>query len=243
MPLMPCVFPATAAQAEEGARRFVDAGYRAIKTRLYGDLALDVAVVGAVRRAFPEGRLLGDANRGYRSPAAAREAMRALGEAGLSVAEDILRGSLDAYAELCREFAVPRVMVDARSRGWKGLRKTCKKKAAHEINIHANCQGTMSEVLARAAAAEAAGIVTAVGGVGYTGIGAYAYAHVASVVGLEQPHGEQGGAFDAGLAASSARRPLVVRDGDLFLPEGPGHGGELDLDAIGPYITETLEFS
>jgi L-alanine-DL-glutamate epimerase-like enolase superfamily enzyme len=242
IPVMPCIFPRDATHARDVAARFVAQGYRALKVKLHGDRDFDIAVVRRVRLALPEGLLVADANRAYEFQAV-RSLLDVLAATGLDVIEDPASGRTSEYAALCREVTRPRIMLDAITRGSDGLGKVCAKRAAHLINLHPSWQGTLSEVLARAEVAADAGIPVVVGGTGFTGIGAYAYAHVASVVGLEFPLGEVGGAIDHGMPASSAARPLPIGDGYLTLPDGPGHGGKLDLAAIEPYLTETLEFS
>jgi len=240
IPLMPCIFPEDAADAERKAREFVAQGFRSLKVKIFGEIAGDDAIVRAVRRALPKGFIQADANRGYKSIPEAQQALSVFREIGLSAIEDPLNGSLEEYARLCGEFAAPRIILDAPSRGWDAIHTACVLGAAHAINLHPNCQGAFSEILGRAAVARAAGIQVMVGGTGYTGIGSHAYAHVASVVGLDFPYGELCGAVDHGMPASAAQ-PLPVEQGNLVLAETGGHGGRLNLSAIEPYVSETIE--
>jgi len=241
IPMMPCLFPKCPADAAETARRFLDQGFQALKVKIFGDLAGDVELIRSVRRVMPAGYLQADANGGYKTLTAARDAVKEFAAAGLTTIEDPLDGTLDEYAELCNEFTTPRIMLDAPSRGDHALYQVCAKRAAHEINLHPNGQGPFSEILGRAAIARTAGIPAAVFGTGYTGIGSYGFAHIASVIGLYAPYGECGGTVDHGMPACSAAEGLPIRNGCLELPNAPGHGAMLNLRAIQPFVTRTLE--
>ena len=241
VPLMPCVFSDGADEAARIAQGFLDQGFKALKVKLFGDIEGDCAIVCAIREIMPDGFLQGDANLGYKGIDAGREAMKRLGEAGLTVAEDPFEGSFEDYAAVTREYDQPRVMLDAPSRGWNGIHQSCALHAAHIINLHPNCQGPFSEILGRAAVAQAAGIPVMVGGTGYPGVGSYPHAHLASVVGLEFPYGDICGARDHGFPESSALEMLPVNDGSFAVPDTPGHGGAINLDVVERLCEETGE--
>lgn len=241
VPLMPCVFSDGADEAARIAQGFLDQGFKALKVKLFGDIEGDCAIVCAIREIMPDGFLQGDANLGYKGIDAGREAMKRLGEAGLTVAEDPFEGSFEDYAAVTREYDQPRVMLDAPSRGWNGIHQSCALHAAHIINLHPNCQGPFSEILGRAAVAQAAGIPVMVGGTGYPGVGSYPHAHLASVVGLEFPYGDICGARDHGFPESSALEMLPVNDGSFAVPDTPGHGGAINLDVVERLCEETVE--
>lgn len=243
IPLMPCIFAEKPAVAAEVARRFLDQGFRGLKVKIFGKVKGDIDFIRAIRRVMPDGILQADANLGYPTVAEGREALRQLAEAGLTVAEDPFRGTLADYRQVCAEVKSPVIMLDGPTRAWRGIHETCAQKAAHAINLHPNMQGTFSEILARAAVAKAAGIPVMVAGTGYTGIGAFAHAQVAAVIGLDFPYGEIGGPRDHGMPASSAEPQLPIQNGEYHLTDEPGHGGKLNLAMIEKYSTQTLELS
>jgi len=243
VPLMPCIFAQDAEEAARIAERFLDQGFRALKVKLFGEAERDDAIVRAVRRVMPEGFLQGDANLGYKGLPAGREAMRRLADAGLTVAEDPFEGSLADYAAITREFERPRHMLDAPSRGWDGIHTCCARRAAHIINLHPNCQGPFSEILGRAAVARAAGLSVMIGGTGYPGVGSFAHAHLAAVVGLEFPYGDVCGARDHGFPESAAEDILPVEEGDFVVPDTPGHGGRIGLRVVERLRVRSFEVS
>ena len=241
VPLMPCIFSDGAEEAAQIAQGFLDQGFRALKVKLFGDGDGDCAIIRAIRRAMPEGFLQGDANLGYKGVDAGREAMAKLGDAGLTVAEDPFKGSFEDYAAITEEFDAPRHMLDAPSRGWNGIHDACATHAAHIINLHPNCQGPFSEILGRAAVAEAAGMQVMVGGTGYPGVGSFPHAHLASVVGLGLPYGDICGARDHGFPESSAVEMLPAVDGCFTVPDTPGHGGTINPDVVSRLCTRSVE--
>ena len=241
VPLMPCIFARPPERAAEIAQGFLAQGFKALKVKLFGEVEGDCAIVRAIRETMPDGLLQGDANLGYKGLDAGREAMGRLGEAGLTIAEDPFEGTFEDYVAITAEFETPRHMLDAPSRGWDGIAMSCGLRAAHIINLHPNCQGPFSEILGRAAVARAHGIPAMVGGTGYPGVGSWAHAHVASVIGLDFPYGDICGARDHGFPESSAKEMLPVRDGCFPVPDTPGHGGELNMDAVEKYTEWTSD--
>lgn len=241
IPLMPCIFAETAAAAADTARVFLDQGYGALKVKIFGKLDGDLEIIRAIRRIMPNGHLQADANHGYKTAAEGRIALQQLAEAGLTVAEDPFTGALDDYRQARAAMEQPIIMLDNPTRAWNGIYETCAKKAAHAVNLHPNMQGTFSEILGRAAVAKATGIPVMVGGTGYTGIGTFAHAQAAAVIGLEFPCGEICGARDHGMPASSAAPMLPVNDGAFTLSDEPGHGGKLNLGMIEKYSTYSVE--
>lgn len=241
IPMMPCIFPESPVDAAEKAQRFCEQGFGALKVKIFGEEAGDLEIVRAVREVMPQGHLQADANAGYTTDIGASRLLEQFAAAGLTVIEDPFAATLDEYALLCRENESPRIMLDAPTRGWAGLREICEKRAAHQINLHPCNQGRFAEILQRAAMAKAAGIPVAIGGTGFTGIGAYGFAHIAAVAGTDMPYGECGGAFDHGMPVWSTTEPLPVVRGELQLPSAAGHGGVLDFAAVEGFVEGSME--
>jgi O-succinylbenzoate synthase len=229
VPLMPCLFAPEPAAAAATARRFVNQGFGALKVKLYGEPIQDAAIVRAVRGVLPRGFLQGDVNLGYRSLAEAQEVLPRLAEAGLDAVEDPAALALAEYGELLELAARPRLVLDQPTRGREALTEVLRRRCCDVVNLHPNMQGTFGELRERIALAAAAGVPVQVLGTGYTGVGAQAHLHVAAVCGEDFPYGEIGGWRDHGMPRSTARLPMPIADGCASVPDGPGHGGELDL--------------
>jgi L-alanine-DL-glutamate epimerase-like enolase superfamily enzyme len=234
VPLMPCTFPNTPAEARERAEFFFAQGYRYLKLKLSGDLAEDVARVKAVRSVAPAGAVLqGDANCAYRTIESARTALRQTGAAGLDIFEDPLDGGPAEYAKL--RDAGAKVMIDALSRRTADLVACLKLGAAEVVGIHPDQPGSLTRVREHVLLAQAFGVPVVIGGTGYTGVGTAAYQHLTAALTPGGPCGELGGAFDHGMPRATVRQPLPMVDGCVILPETPGMGVELDPQAIAAF--------
>lgn len=101
-------FHYTVEELREQAKRWVAAGYRAVKIKVGHPLEEDLERVAAVREVIgPERLLMVDANQRWDLPAALR-AMEALTRFDLQwIEEPLLADDLEAHAELRREIDVP----------------------------------------------------------------------------------------------------------------------------------------
>ena len=232
VPLMPCIFPTNAEEAGTKAAAFFAAGYGALKMKLVGELAEDTARVEAVRTAAPEGAVLqGDANEGYKTIDTARTAIKQLGDAGLDIFEDPLKGGVSEYRQLLGTGGA-KVMVDALSRRTEDLIQVLRQEAADVVGIHPDQPGSLSRVMNHTRLAQAFNMPVVIGGTGYTGVGSAAYQHVTAVVSAEGPCGELGGAFDHGMPYGVVRQPLPMQNGFVTIPDTPGLGVSIDEDAL-----------
>lgn len=231
--LMPCVFAHTPIDATRIAQRFVDAGYTDLKMKLMGDPESDAALVMAVRQAMPEGYLQGDVNLGYKTQREAHLALRRLADAGLSAIEDPLNASPESYLDLMAIDDRPLIIVDALNRGDEAFARWLPVRAADALNLHANCQGALSQIIDRADAGRRAGYDIQIGGTGYTGVGAFASMHVAAAVNSSYPAGEVGGWVDHGMDGRTCSTDLPIQAGRADA-SGTGHRGQIDQD----YLTQ-----
>ncbi len=237
VPLMPCIFPESAEHAGQRAAEFVAQGFRALKVKIFGELEGDLAIIRAVREALgADGYVQADANEGYPAAEVTAETMKALAAAGLNAAEDLIDGELSDLRAL-RGCSSVQIMPDAPARSLEGIHQILRADAADRIQLHAGQQNTLSEAMARYWTATACGVPALVGGTGYCGVGTAAYQQLASVIGLEGPCGELGGAFDHGMPEDLVETPLTIRDGEAILPETPGLGVKLDEEALQRYST------
>jgi L-alanine-DL-glutamate epimerase-like enolase superfamily enzyme len=234
VPLMPCTFPNTPAEARERAEFFFAQGYTYLKVKLIGDLEEDVARVRAIRSVAPAGAVLqGDANCAYKTIEAARRALRQTGDAGLDIFEDPLEGGPEDYAQLRNAGA--RVMIDALSRRTADLVKCLRLGAAEVVGIHPDQPGSLTKVREHILLAQAFGVPVVMGGTGYTGVGTAAYQHLTAALTPGGPCGELGGAFDHGMPKGIVKKPLPMAAGYVTLPDTPGMGVDVDEEALAEF--------
>ena len=235
VPLMPCIFPKNEDDARQKAKRFFGQGYRYLKLKLIGDLDEDVARVRAVRSVAPAGVVLqGDANEGYKTIPAARAAVEQLGEAGLNIFEDPLKGGVEDYAKL-RGCSGAKVMVDELARRTADLVAVLRSQAADVVGIHPDQAGSLSRVMQHVHLVQSFGVELVIGGTGYTGIGSAAYQHLTAVVAADGPCGELGGAFDHGMPHGVVKSPLPMANGDVLIPDTAGLGVDIDEQALAEF--------
>ena len=235
VPLMPCLFPDNAEEAESLASRWIERGYRALKVKLTGDFGADLGRVEAIRKvASADIVLQGDANEGYTDITAAAHAVRGLGEAGLDIFEDPLRGGPDEYGQLRAGMRGrgAKIMVDVLARRTDDLRRVLDLQAADCVAIHPVQPCSLTRAIHHSRLAQEAGVSVVIIGTGYTGISSAAYQHLAAVVTPGGVCGELGGFFDHGMPRNLAAEPLPMEDGMVHLPDRAGHGVELDQDAL-----------
>lgn len=230
--MMPCVFPHSPEDAGDKARKFADQGFTALKVKIFGKPKLDLGIISEVRRAFPEGFLQADANCGYKGFDATRDILPALFKEGLDAAEDPGDMPLTEYLDLMALPERPKIILDAPTRGDLAIAEAARLKCCDAVNLHPNMQGTFSDIRDRAAVIRMAGLEVEVGGTGYTGVGAFAHLHVASVYGENYPYGEIGGWLDHGEPESTASDGLPIVEGFAEAPGTPGHGGELNREVL-----------
>lgn len=232
VPLMPAIFPTTAADAAAKARRFHEEGFRALKFKMMGDLDEDLANLEAIRgEVDPETMIQGDANCGYKDRDALIKALPLLEAKGLDIFEDPLEGSLADYAGLPGKSTV-KIMIDAGARSEVAIRDILQARCCDIINQHPCQQGGLGRALRQSHAAELMGIPTMVGGTGFFGVGTAAYHHLASVIGLSMPCGELGGFCDHGFQSQLVKTPLPISAGSVEIPDTPGIGVEIDEKSL-----------
>ena len=238
VPLMPCIFAATAEQARDKAEKFANDGYCHFKLKLYGRPEEDAALVRATREALGyDAYLQADVNCGYKTYADASRALATFEDLKLTVIEDLLDGSVEEYRRLREQTAV-KIMLDKDARSLAEVGLIVKNDAADVINQHPGQQGGLARALMFNASAAAGNVPTAVGGTGFLGVGTAAFQTLASVIGLGYPCGECGGAIDHGFEYTLVKNSYQVIDGDVLIPDLPGWGVELDQTKLRNWADE-----
>jgi muconate cycloisomerase len=229
--LMPCILNLNPAEAQTQAAEFIAEGYQYLKAKLTGSLTKDFEIIKSIRAVIPSATILqADANEGYKTLPEAIEACEKLGDVGLNIFEDPLKGNVAEYQKL--RIAVNdspiQIMVDLLARSTHTLVDVLCHNAADVIGIHPDQAGSMSRVVEHARMAQAFDKPVVMGGTGYTGIGTLAYMHLTAVCTPDGPCGELCGAIDHGMPCSFVKQLPPYCDGRVVLPDCPGLGVELD---------------
>ena len=214
------------------AHVIVDEGYKTLKAKIGRDPVADLAIVAALRDAFPDIILRVDANMGWQAEEAVGH-IRALEEFDLELVEQpVQREDLDGMRSIREAVGVP-IMADESVWTPADALACVRADAADIFNIYVAEAGGLTAATAVFAVAEAAGIPCLIGAMPELGIGTAAQAHLA----FAMPN--IGFACDVnGFVYQSddiCDHGLIIKDGYLHPPRGPGLGVEVDADRIERY--------
>jgi len=213
------------ALALERAARAVDAGFRAIKTKIgYATLAEDCRVVGALRRRIGEGvQLMVDYNQSLSVPEAARR-LRALREFDPAwVEEPTLQEDYAGHARLRAAAELPIQMGE----NWCGVEEMQRALEAGACDLampDAMKIGGVTGWLKAAALAERHGLP----------VSSHIFQEVSAHLLAVTPTAHWLERMD--LAAPILARPLAFRDGMAQPGEEPGSGVDWNEEAVGRYL-------
>jgi O-succinylbenzoate synthase len=217
----------------ERARPFVEARYERVKVKIRP--GWDVAPVRAMRAAFPDLSLAADANAAYRLADAG--VLAALAEHRLAYVEQPLAwDDLVDHATLARGLAVP-VCIDESLTGVAAARAALALGAAGVFNIKIGRVGGLAEALRIHDVARSAGIPVWCGGMLETCIGRLHNLALASLPGFTLT-GDLSGT-DRYFHVDVVDPPIRVdAEGRLAIPDGPGIGRSVDMDALAAHTVE-----
>ena len=208
------------------------------------DPTRDVEVVKRIRGAVGDKvALCIDANEGYSTPGQAINTIRRMEKFDLLYAEQPVRG-IARMAEVARAVDVP---ITADESIWTAhdVLEIIERQAAQIISIYITKPGGLYRALDIAAVASSAGLLCNVNGSGEFGIGNLAnlaFAAAAPAVSLscampistpaEAQTGQMAGiVYNDDVIASA----MIVRDGAVIVPQGPGLGIDVDLEKLERY--------
>ncbi|MDT3329090.1 o-succinylbenzoate synthase [Microbacterium aquilitoris] len=210
----------------ETVRGYLDEGYVRIKIKIKP--GRDIAETDAVRTAFPDIPLQVDANSAY--TLADADTLAQLDRFGLLLIEQPLQeDDLVDHAALAQQLKTP-VCLDESITSVKAARDALALGATTVINVKAGRVGGYLEALRIADLCASAGIPVWCGGMLETGIGRAANAALAAHAAFTLPGdvSASGRFYDRDIVAE----PVVLEDGHVRVPTGPGLGVEVDLDAV-----------
>ncbi|TDL46134.1 o-succinylbenzoate synthase [Microbacterium oleivorans] len=221
----------------ETVRGYLDEGYVRIKIKIKP--GRDIAETDAVRTAFPDIPLQVDANSAY--TLADADTLAQLDRFGLLLIEQPLQeDDLVDHAALAQQLKTP-VCLDESITSVKAARDALALGATTVINVKAGRVGGYLEGLRVADLCASAGIPVWCGGMLETGIGRAANAALAAHPAFTLPGDVSASArfYDRDIVTE----PVVLEDGHVRVPTGPGLGVEVDLDAVEAFTVarETLQ--
>jgi L-alanine-DL-glutamate epimerase-like enolase superfamily enzyme len=213
--------------AVEHARR----GFRHLRVKIGLDPDQDLARIRAIRARLGDAvQIRADANAGLRF-AEALPLLKRLEELDLEFVEQPLAlEDLDGMAALARATRIP-IAADESLTTDRSLVEIAAKRAASIVQTKVAKNGGLHHVRRLWTIAEACGIGILPGNHPATSVAVASVTHLCAA----WPTLTLVGDFQTGLdhiVADVARTPVVVKDGTLSAPDGPGFGIELDPDAI-----------
>ncbi len=207
----------------------LDRGYRRVKLKIAP--GRDLAVVRAVREAFPDAPLTVDANAAYTLADADR--LAELDAFGLGYVEQPLEEDrLAGHAQLQLRLRTP-VCLDETVTSAVVAEEAVRLGACRVINLKVGRVGGLTEGLAIHELATSAGVPLWCGGMLETGVGRAVNVALASLPGFTLPGDTS--ASDRYFARDLTDPFLLEPDGTMAVPRGPGIGVEPDpgfLDAV-----------
>ncbi|HSK24581.1 MAG TPA: o-succinylbenzoate synthase [Egicoccus sp.] len=215
--------------------RYLDAGYVRIKLKI--EPGWDVAPVAAVRDRFGDIPLQVDANAAYR-PADARHLARLDAFDLLLIEQPLPEEQIRAHADLARRLRTP-ICLDESIVSAQSCVDAIMLGATSVVNVKPGRVGGYLEARRIHDVCAAHGVPVWCGGMLETGLGRAANVALAAGPNFTLP---------GDISASSrfyerdiVTRPLVMRDGHLAVPTGPGLGVTVDHDALADVTVATRE--
>lgn len=223
--------------AEREVVQAVKEGIRTIKIKVGVDADRDVAMVQRVRDAVGSGvDICIDANQGYATPGEAIQTYRRIEHCRIKYFEQPVHG-MDRIAQVAHAIDAP-VMADETAWNAHDVIEIAEKRAAQIVSIYTTKPGGLYRAMQVAAVCSAAGLVCNVNGSLETGVGNLANLHLAGaaepvtlscVIPVSTPAAAQKGQL-AGIYYKDdlLTEPMILQDGALMLPSGPGMGMGID---------------
>lgn len=214
-----------AKEAAKAAEKVAKAGFRAIKVKIgHADIATDLAVIRAVRRAAGDAMaIMVDYNQSLSVPEAIART-RALDDEGLDwIEEPTLAEDFDGHAAIADETATP-IQIGENWWGVPDMAKSVAAGASDLAMIDIMKIGGVSGWLKAVALAEAHGLP----------VSSHLFPEVSGHLLAVTPTCHWLEHLD--VAAAVLADPVTIRGGDFVFPETPGTGIEWDEKAVGRYL-------
>ncbi|WP_173014007.1 MULTISPECIES: mandelate racemase/muconate lactonizing enzyme family protein [unclassified Labrenzia] len=220
------------------ARTDYDAGYRSFKIKIGLDPQQDLALVKAIREELgPHAHIRADVN-GAWTIGTAKRMLEMLKPYDLAYVEQPLElTDLAGHAELRQSQPIP-IALDESAYTLQEVANIVANRAADVVLLDPHQAGGLKQVLKAAGLCEAYGIPVTLHSGGELGLSQAAYLHVAAAcpnmilaIDNELPY----------LSGDILKVPFRIENGHLRVPEAPGLGVEIDLDAIARFEVDRIE--
>jgi L-alanine-DL-glutamate epimerase-like enolase superfamily enzyme len=203
-------------------------GYRHFNIKVAPDPDFDVALAKQVREISPESFLWADANGGYDTDTALNAAPR-LTDAGVDVLEAPLRpNQISSYQALKKQGALP-ILMD------EGLVSPVDLEEFHKLDMldgvamkPSRCGGLISNKR-QIEYCQKHNLIWLGSGLTDPDISMAATLVLYGAFGLKKPAALNGPQF---LTADVLKKPLTIKNGTAYVPEGPGLGIEVDEERV-----------
>jgi O-succinylbenzoate synthase len=216
---------------------YVDQGYRRVKLKI--EPGLDVEPVRAVRGAFPDLRLQVDANAAYTlATAGPLEELDAFDL--LLIEQPLAEEDLLDHSRLQSRLSTP-ICLDESIGSAAAARQALALDACRVINIKAGRVGGLAEAVAIHDLCRSQDVPVWCGGMLETGLGRAANLALASLPGFTLPGDIS--ASDRYYAEDIASPRFDLADGCLTVPQSPGLGVEVDLQAVQRFSLRAQSFA
>ena len=214
------------------AARYVESGYRAVKMRLGRNWDYDLKAVRTVRDAIgPDVRLMVDGSMRYTPPFALRIVRELEAVGAFWFEEPFPPEEIDWFAELRPQVEVP-LAAGENEFGLQGFRELIRSGAVDIVQPDCSRSGGITEChrIGVAAGEHGLGVATHTWS---DAVALVANMHLVASLpnGITVEVDRTGNPFIDELLTE----PLIVRDGEISLPAGPGLGIELNEDILGAY--------
>lgn len=205
-----------------------DKGYQHFNIKVAPDPKFDVALATLVKRLVPDGFLWADANGGYDVQTGLSVARR-LADAGVDVLEAPLKpNQISGYRALKKLGALP-ILMDEGIVSPVELHEFIKLKMIDGVAMKPSRCGGLVSAKKQIELLMNENLIWLGSGLTDPDISMAATLGLYSAYGLERPAALNGPQF---LTAHVLKKPLEVRDGKAWVPNGPGLGIEVDEDRI-----------
>ena len=203
-------------------------GYRNFNIKVGPDPEFDVKLARKVRELAPETFLWADANGGY-DPAVAIAAAPKLKEAGVDVLESPVRpNQISTYQAMVKQNALP-ILMDEGVVSMTDLREFTKLGMMHGMAAKPARCGGLSTCRAMISFLEENRMMWLGSGLTDPDLSLAGMLAVYAAHGLKKPAALNGPQF---LDGSILTQPIVVKDGFIHPPVGPGLGVEVDMEKV-----------
>jgi muconate cycloisomerase len=220
--------------AEHALEQHQRYGFRYFKLKPIGEPEADVETLALMREKMgPAVKYYMDANYALKvkDPDEVARYMNRLAPYGLEVYEDPLDADFAVYRYI-RERTKVKLMIDEKARTPKAIMDIIRERCADQINIHANWSGGFHPALRKAELAVLGGMATMIGSTSYMGPGAAAYQILSAQLPLETPCEQTFCEEDVNECSSIIKEPFPCCDGRYYIPDRPGLGVEINLEAV-----------